>query len=482
MRHLLLFSRTPLLPALVAALEASHWAVHRADDAAAARRLSARHDCMVGLVLFPEDEDLTTETCLREQVQELPELRWVAALSEAQLDHTPIKRFIAEQAYDFHVLPLQPERLTTVLGHAYGMARLTREFDRKGPPETHDQYGLIGTSGPMQTLYRLLQRAAESDVPVLITGATGTGKELCARAIHEHSERAARPFVALNCAAIPPSLLQAELFGYEKGAFTSANARKDGYIRSAAGGTLFLDEIGDMPLESQATLLRFLEDKIVTPIGSVRGQEVDVRVIASTNVQLERAVAARRFRADLYYRLAFLVVETPDLRTRGADIERLAERFLRQAADEARRGALRLTRAARERLRAHHWPGNVRELRNVVYQAALHSDGPVIDAGALRLLAAPPAAEGPSAAAPAAGAPGPAPESRDAPRQTPADAPTAPPETLAQARAHSEKAKLERALARNGANVSRTARELGVSRMTLYRLMAKHGVAREGTG
>ncbi|WP_200375933.1 sigma-54 dependent transcriptional regulator [Thiocystis violacea] len=467
MRKLLVVSQEDLPADVVSILERKHWSITYAREIDSLDSPASEEAFLIGLVVFPDSRDTRHETYLQQRVEALTGVKWVAALTEEQLIQSGIRHFIADHLYDFHVFPFDAERLTTVLGHAYGMARIEREMTSKSNARQPTRFGLVGESPVMRSLYRMLQRAAESEVSVLITGPTGTGKELAARAIHDHSARSKGPYVAINCAAIPPSLLQSELFGHEKGSFTSANARKHGYIQSAAGGTLFLDEIGDMPMESQATLLRFLEDKIVTPIGSTRGQRVDVRIIASTNVDLDQAIRDRTFRADLYYRLAFLTIQTPELRERGSDIELLASHFLDEVTADAGTRNLRLGKETLARLRGYAWPGNVRELRSVIFQAALSCEGLSIRPDDLKIQL-----DGAKNG------------------ERPGEPNSPPPEklngssrhhvmgTLKSAREQSEKRNLEHALARNASNITRAAQDLGVSRMTLYRLMSKHGVTR----
>ncbi|NEV60467.1 sigma-54 dependent transcriptional regulator [Thiorhodococcus minor] len=468
MRELLVVSKDDLTDDIARFLSENGWSLCYARSPETASKLADERKVLVGVVLFPTSRDTRLSAQLQQTVAELPQVKWIAALTEQMLSEREIKHFVAEHLYDFHVYPLEGERLTTVLGHAYGMARLERELAHHQEIKVPSRFGLVGESPQMRHLYRMLQRAAESDVSVLITGPTGTGKELAARAIHDHSERADGPYVAINCAAIPPSLLQSELFGHEKGSFTSANARKSGYIQSAAGGTLFLDEIGDMPMESQATLLRFLEDKIVTPIGSTRGKHIDVRILASTNVDLEGAIQNKRFRADLYYRLAFLTVETPALSERGKDIELLARHFLDEVTRDAGTRQLKIGQDALATLLSYAWPGNVRELRSVIFQAALSCEGLTIQASDLKIQGHP---RGPYGAHGGHG--------RDAPeKHNGASAGHYVIGTLKSAREESEKRNLEYALERNACNITRTAQDLGVSRMTLYRLMAKHGVER----
>ncbi len=469
MRKLFVLSEHDLQEDTIKALSQRRWSIVYAKNLKTAQALFTQEKGpLVGIVVFPEHRTPGCDAYLKQQVIALTQIKWIAAITQEQLSQEATKQFVAEHLYDFHVLPLCIERLVTVLGRAYGMARLEQELASKREVNAPNQFGLIGESPVMHSLYRMLQRAGESDVPVLITGPTGSGKELAARAVHDHSSRSQDPYVAINCAALSPSLLQSELFGHEKGAFTSANASRSGYIQSAAGGTLFLDEIGDMPMESQATLLRFLEDKIVTPIGSVRGKHVDVRVVASTNVDLARAIQDKTFRADLYYRLAFLTIQIPRLSERGDDIVLLANYFLGEATIDAGMRGLRISAEALAVMRHYAWPGNVRELRSAVFQAAINCEGLTIRPSDLKIP-------------------------RDDIGAVRCEMPQEPAEkhdnvypgggrvigTLRSARARSEKRNLEYALERNASNVTRTAQELGVSRMTLYRLMAKHGVERQ---
>jgi DNA-binding NtrC family response regulator len=283
------------------------------------------------------------------------------------------------------------------------------------------------------------RRLVDADAPaVLIHGETGTGKELVARALHYDGPRAAQPFVELNCGALPPHLIEAELFGYEKGAFTDARQRKPGLVETADGGTLFLDEIGEADPATQVKLLKLLEEKRFRRLGGLRDQQVNVRIVSATHQPLERMVQERRFRADLYFRLRIVEIEVPPLRARGDDVLLLAEHYLQHHARRYRRGELRLDGRARAALQRHAWPGNVRELRNVIEQAVLMTPGPVIGVEALAL-----ASGGAAVAA----------EDDDLNLD------------------RMERRLVERALQRSGHNVTQAARLLGVTRDTLrYRL------------
>ncbi len=235
--------------------------------------------------------------------------------------------------------------------------------------------GLVGSSPPMRRLYRLLERVAPSDASVVVTGETGTGKELVAQAIHQRSPRRDRPFVAVNCSALPEALLESELFGHTRGAFTDARRARAGLFVRAQGGTLFLDEIAEMPPGLQPKLLRALQERTLRPVGSDDEVPFDVRVVAATNLNLEGAVAERRFRQDLFYRLAVIQVDLPPLRDRGRDIVHLAHTFMERTRERTGHGVRALTRAATQRLLDYRWPGNVRELQNCVERALALAEG-----------------------------------------------------------------------------------------------------------
>jgi two-component system response regulator HydG len=228
---------------------------------------------------------------------------------------------------------------------------------------------MLGTSPRMQEMFELVESAAMTSATVLITGESGTGKELVARALHDRGARRELPFVALNCSAVPANLLESELFGHVRGAFTDARESRSGLFQKASGGTIFLDEIGELPLELQPKLLRVLQERLVRPVGSDREVSVDVRVIAATNRDLERAVAEARFREDLFYRLNVIHIEVPPLRERASDILLLAESFARSYAAELGKEIEGISRAAGQRLLAYGWPGNVRELQNCTERA-----------------------------------------------------------------------------------------------------------------
>jgi transcriptional regulator with PAS, ATPase and Fis domain len=302
---------------------------------------------------------------------------------------------------------------------------------------------MVGNSPVMHEVFDQIRRFATCDMPILITGESGTGKELVARAVHNRSSRSAGQFVAINCAAVPATLIASELFGYEKGAFTGANARKRGQIELAHRGTLLLDEIGDMPIDLQGHLLRFLQEGEIVRVGGHEPIKVDVRVIAATHVRVQEAIDAGKLREDLYYRLNVLNMHLPPLRDRHGDIEVLATYLLQQIARELGRDIRSLSPAAIAALEAHRWPGNVRELIATIRRAVVLTDSDQIQPADLRLapsgtiaVAQPPAHPAPSS---------------DAEREL-----------------------LLGALQRNRFNVTRASRELNISRVTLYRMLQRN--------
>ncbi len=306
-------------------------------------------------------------------------------------------------------------------------------------PPVKDRTDFIGRSQAMREVLARLERAAASDAPVFITGETGTGKELCARHLHEAGARASGPFVAVNCAAIPSDLAESEFFGHVRGAFTGADRPRKGHAELAHGGTLFLDEICEMDLALQGKLLRLVESSRVRPLGAHAERPVDVRIICATNRDPQREMREGRFRADLFWRLHVLPVALPPLRERGEDIVLLARHFLDRFAQEEKRPPLRLAEDAADLLLAHDWPGNVRQLQNTLRQLSVFHEGDVIRARHLRPLL--PAADGQQAAL--AGSPRPL-------RQL-------------------EREAIEEAIAACGGSVPRAARQLGVAPSTLYR-------------
>ena len=290
-----------------------------------------------------------------------------------------------EGAYDYMTKPVDPRRLRVLVEKAVEKVQVNREVTvlRRQLKETRGLGPLLGVSPGMQDIYRLIEMAAPSPAPVLILGETGTGKELVARTIHELSQRAKGPFVAVNCSAIPETLLESELFGHEKGAFTGAIARRPGYFELADGGTIFLDEIAEMSSNLQAKYLRVLQDSQVRRIGGHDEVAVDVRVVCATNKDVVKAVQEGALREDLYYRVNVLTIALPPLRRRPEDIPLLAGAFMTEFNDKYERQVRGIDQAALKLLRDHAWPGNVRELRNVIERAVVSCEDGLITADCL---------------------------------------------------------------------------------------------------
>jgi len=353
-------------------------------------------------------------------------------------------RAIALGAYDFYQKPIDIEVLQLIVARAERIFDLEAE-NRKLLEATAASPidGIIASSPEMSRVLRNIEKISSTDVAVLLRGESGTGKELLARAVHKLSARACERFVPINCAAIPETLLESELFGHEKGAFTGALKQTIGKIESADRGTLFLDEIGDVPLPMQVKLLRFLQDQVVERIGGRNPVQVDVRIVCATNQDLDLMMADGRFREDLYYRLNEVTVQVPPLRQRAADAVVLASFFLSRFAAQYGRLARGFSAPALAALTNHSWPGNVRELENRVKRAVVMTDGPLLSAADLGLAA-----------------PGEDTQSL----------------TIRDARARAERGAVQLALAQAGSNLSKAAKLLGISRPTLYDLMQQHQI------
>jgi DNA-binding NtrC family response regulator len=367
-----------------------------------------------------------------------------------------------EGAFDFLQKPVDLEHLKLQMERAARQQELLRE-NLLLREEYSARYGfprIIGEHPSMKETGQIVQRVAAADSTVLLLGESGTGKELFARAVHHLSPRRQQAFVALNCAAIPEGLVENELFGHERGAYTGAGARKLGKMELAHRGTVFLDEIAELPLPLQSKLLRVLEDKRFERVGGTAPIEVDVRIITATNKDLRAAVAGKAFREDLYFRIAALPITIPPLRARGDDVLLLAGAFLEKFAREFRKGDLHFTEEARARMQSYAWPGNVRELQNTIERAVILSDGKAIDAAALQLPAAEHAADS-------------APESL-----LPAtfDWEGVLEDVTARAVRHVERFKIEAALRNARWNKTRAAEALGISAKTLLAKMRALGL------
>jgi DNA-binding NtrC family response regulator len=313
-------------------------------------------------------------------LEALPEIRAIDAeipviILTGEVRVPTVVEAMRRGAYDYLTKPWRPDELLLRLQRAVERRTLAEEVRslRQRIQEAAPLRELMGPSSTVAGIVQQVEQVAGSGLTVLLEGETGTGKELVARAIHAHSAYREGPFVAVDCGAMPETLIESELFGHEKGAFTDAHARKPGRFQQAAGGTLFLDEISNLSLATQAKLLRVLQDRQVQPLGATAAQAVDARVIAASNVSLDTEMRAGRFRQDLYYRVAEFVIELPPLRSRPGDIRHLANRFLAETRMELKRPVRGFSEEALARLEAHSWPGNVRELRNVVRRAVLLS-------------------------------------------------------------------------------------------------------------
>jgi len=354
-------------------------------------------------------------------------------------------RAVERGAFDFFSKPIDLDELRVLLGRAVSLRSLERENEhlRRQIREQGRLGNMLGKSEAIRDVFSLVRRVAPADVTVLVSGGSGTGKELVARELHRLSSRSEAPFVSISCGAIPENLLESELFGHEKGAFTGAHVARLGKLESANGGTIFLDEIGEMPLTLQVKILRFLQEREIEHIGGRKVIPLDVRVIAATNRNLREEVARGAFREDLYFRLSVVNVELPPLRKRQADIAYLAQEFLQQYAAEFRRGKLSLGRDALRSLQKYEWPGNVRELEHRIQRAVVLCTGRVIHPRDLEL------------------------ESEDGESLIPIRA----------AREAAERRVVEISLRRNCGNIARAAKDLEISRPTLHDLLRKFSIA-----
>jgi two-component system, NtrC family, response regulator len=371
------------------------WSLDRFESVTASDRESALQQfrryqpavVTMDLGLPPDPDSVSEGFKLLEQLLDLSPSVKIIVLT-GQNEQTHALRAVALGAYDFLAKPFEPETLALTVDRAFRLAELQAENERLQAMQRLDAMaGLITRDPEMLRTARMVERIASSDASVLLLGESGTGKEVLAQGLHQASKRAGR-FVAINCAAIPENLLESELFGYERGAFTGASKTTQGKIETAHGGTLMLDEIGDLPHSLQAKLLRFLQERKIERIGGRQEIPVDVRVVCATHHDLKALIAENRFREDLYYRLAEIAIQIPPLRARTGDAVLLAHAFLRRFAQEQRRNVLTLTESATRAIEAHAWPGNVRELLNAIKRATIMADGPRITAEDIGLTAA----------------------------------------------------------------------------------------------
>lgn len=355
-------------------------------------------------------------------------------------------------AYDFFPKPPVLEDLSVIIRRAFYLSNLeeqNRLLQRSVEMAAADSCGMIGHCHEMQKVFSTIRKVAPSEASIFVFGESGTGKELVARAIHDASNRKNGPFIAINCGAIPENLLESEFFGHEKGAFTGAHATVKGKLQFAHKGTLFLDEIGELPLNLQVKLLRFLQEGIIQRVGGRENIEVDTRVISATNVDINKAISEGKFREDLYYRVGIITLSLPPLRDRGDDITLLSHCFLRMFNHDNNKKVKRFSPSALKFLKNHDWPGNVRELRNRIQRAVIMCEGTIVEPEDLGYEV----------------------ETADVQNQTPKNV------SLREARDRVEAEMISFALENQSGNIVKAAEELGVTRPTLYDLMKKHGLS-----
>ncbi len=417
-----------------------------AGDREAALAQLRRHEpavCTMDLGLPPDPDGATEGLATLQQILALAPDTKVIVLTGNQ-DRAHAVQAIAMGAYDFHQKPCEPELLALVIKRAFFLHGLQQE-NRRMQQDGADTplAGIISRDPGMLKVCRQVEKVAPSSATTMVLGESGTGKEVIARALHQGSPRAKERFMAINCAAIPETLLESELFGYEKGAFTGAVKQTKGKVEAANGGTFFLDEVGDLPMPLQAKLLRFLQERVIERVGGHEEIPVDVRIVCATHQNLKELVKAGRFREDLYYRLSEIVLTIPPLRERDGDSVLLAQHFKNRFCAQEGRANLHFSPDALAQIAHHDWPGNVREMENCIKRAIIMADGPAITADDLGLSGAPVEEE---------------------------------PFNLRQVRDEAEYRAIVRALARVEGNIVKASELLGVSRPTLYDLLERHAI------
>ena len=417
-----------------------------AGDRDAAIALVRRHEPAVATVdlgLPPDPDGASEGLATLEAILSLaPDTKIIMVTGNQERAHAV--RAIGLGAYDFYQKPVDPEILGLIVERAFRLHDLQQENRRLALRQTDSPVSGIITNDPgMQKVCRTVEKVAPSDLSVLLLGESGTGKELLARALHHLSPRAVKKFVAINCAAIPENLLESELFGYEKGAFTGAAKQTKGKIELGEGGTLFLDEVGDLPFSLQAKLLRFLQERVFERVGGREEIAVDIRIVCATHQDLSTLIKDSRFREDLYYRLSEIVVKIPPMREREGDLTLLAHAFLDKFCKAQGRSLQGFSPEALQAIEAYRWPGNAREMENFIKRAVIMTDGPQITQQDLGLNLSNEEVE---------------------------------PLNLRQVREEAERKALVRALGRVGGNMLQASELLGISRPTLYDLLNRHGI------
>ena len=417
-----------------------------AGDREAALAQLRRHEpavCTMDLGLPPDPDGSTEGLATLQQILALAPDTRVIVLTGNQ-DHANAVKAIGMGAYDFHQKPVDPEVLNLVIQRAFFLHNLQQENRRMQQSQADSPLaGVISRDPGMLKVCRTVEKVAPTSASVMLLGESGTGKEVLARAVHALSPRAKERFMAINCAAIPENLLESELFGYEKGAFTGAAKQTKGKVELAHGGTFFLDEVGDLPMPLQAKLLRFLQERVIERIGGHEEIPVDVRIVCATHQKLKDLCAQGRFREDLYYRLSEIVVTIPPLRLREGDSALLAHHFKNKFCAQESRASLHFAPDALAAIEAYGWPGNVREMENCIKRAVIMADGNTIVADDLGL---------------------------------PDTAVEEEPLNLRQVRDEAEYKAIVKALARTDGNIVKASELLGISRPTMYDLLGRHGI------
>ena len=414
------------------------------ESALAALRRFEPEVITLDLGLPPDAGGATEGFKLLEEILRLAPMAKIIVVTGREEKENAVKA-IGMGASDFYQKPLDADILTFVVHRAFRLAELERENRELSSHRNGTNIkGIVAASTQMLTICRTLEKVAPTDVTTLITGETGTGKELLARGLHDLSQRANKPFAAINCAAIPENLLESELFGFEKGSFTGATQSKKGKIESANGGTLFLDEIGDMPIALQSKLLRFLQERVVDRVGSIQPIPVDVRVVCATHRDVRQLIDSDTFREDLYYRISEITLDVPALRDRDGDSLVIAQSLLKSLGKQLDRPNLTFSEDAIAAINAHPWPGNVREMINKVKRATIMADGKRVTAADLELSCG-------------------ADDSEDQ-------------LNLRQVRERAERAAILQALQCSHFNMAQASRLLGITRPTLYNLTDKYRI------
>ena len=410
------------------------------EEAVAAIRLHEPPVILQDLGLPPDDEGVDEGfRCIREISSLSSNAKIIVMTGNA--DYENAVRAVAMGAYDFYQKPVNPETLDLILQRAYHIHKLEQQHRLIQEQKQSPLDGVIACDPKMLKICRTIEKLAPSDVTCTLTGESGTGKEVLAKALHNFSPRQSKRLVAINCAAVPENLMESELFGYEKGAFTGASKTTKGKVETAAGGTLFLDEIGDMPLLLQAKLLRFLQERVIERVGGREEIPVDVRVVCATNKNLKEMVAEGTFREDLYYRICEMEIEIPPLRDRQGDKLLLARHFLQKATEKNNQNVGGFSPEAVEAIEAYDWPGNIREMENRVKRSVVMCEDKLVTSEDLGLV-------------------------------TPGNFSL----NLREVRYNAERAAILRALNMTEYNISATAKQLGVTRPTLYDLMKKYNI------